>query len=193
KWSVAAGRLEHEFRVRAGLLTRRAAPALRGLAVGDLRTVVAELLTAVPVYRAYVVPGEPPPATSAATVAAAAAQAKRALPARLHRAVAAVAALALGSTGKAGGWRDEFAVRFQQTCDPVMAKGVEDTAFYRWSRLVALNEVGGEPDAPGTEPEAFHEFAGRLARDWPATLSTLSTHDTKRQEDVRARLAVLAE
>ena len=74
-----------------------------------------------------------------------------------------------------------------------MAKGVEDTAFYRWSRLAALNEVGGDPDAFGTSPEEFHEFAARLARDWPASMTTLSTHDTKRQEDVRARLAVLAE
>jgi (1->4)-alpha-D-glucan 1-alpha-D-glucosylmutase len=157
--------------------------------------VVAELLTAVPVYRAYVVPGEPPPADSAAIVAGAAAQAGLKVPERLRPALAAVAALALGSAGETGdgGWRDEFVVRFQQTCGPVMAKGVEDTAFYRWSRLVALNEVGGEPDSAGTEPEAFHEFAGRLDRDWPATLTTLSTHDTKRQEDVRARLAVLSE
>ena len=82
---------------------------------------------------------------------------------------------------------------FQQVCGPVMAKGVEDTAFYRWSRLAALNEVGGDPDSFGTSPEEFHEFAARLARDWPASMTTLSTHDTKRQEDVRARLAVLAE
>jgi (1->4)-alpha-D-glucan 1-alpha-D-glucosylmutase len=74
-----------------------------------------------------------------------------------------------------------------------MAKGVEDTAFYRWLRLAALNEVGGEPDRLGIEPGQFHAFAARLARDWPATMTTLSTHDTKRQEDVRARLAVLAE
>jgi maltooligosyltrehalose synthase len=84
-------------------------------------------------------------------------------------------------------------VRFQQTCGPVMAKGVEDTAFYRWPRLAALNEVGGQPDRFGVEPGEFHAFAARLARDWPATMTTLSTHDTKRQEDVRARLAVLAE
>jgi (1->4)-alpha-D-glucan 1-alpha-D-glucosylmutase len=74
-----------------------------------------------------------------------------------------------------------------------MAKGVEDTAFYRWSRLAALNEVGGDPDRFGVSPAEFHAFAGRLARDWPATMTTLSTHDTKRQEDVRARLAVLTE
>ena len=74
-----------------------------------------------------------------------------------------------------------------------MAKGVEDTAFYRWSRLVALNEVGGDPDRFGISPAEFHAFAARLAADWPASMTTLSTHDTKRQEDVRARLAVLAE
>jgi len=70
---------------------------------------------------------------------------------------------------------------------------VEDTAFYRWTRLTALNEVGGNPDRFGVAPGEFHGFAGHLARDWPATMTTLSTHDTKRGEDVRARLAVLAE
>jgi (1->4)-alpha-D-glucan 1-alpha-D-glucosylmutase len=84
-------------------------------------------------------------------------------------------------------------VRFQQTCGPVMAKGVEDTAFYRWSRLTALNEVGGEPGRLGLGPAGFHAFAARLAADWPATMITLSTHDTKRGEDLRARLSVLAE
>jgi (1->4)-alpha-D-glucan 1-alpha-D-glucosylmutase len=74
-----------------------------------------------------------------------------------------------------------------------MAKGVEDTAFYRWPRLAALNEVGGDPGRLGLSTAEFHAFAGRLARDWPATMTTLSTHDTKRQEDVRARLTVLAE
>src|SRR5262249_45201403 len=184
-----------EVRRLVRLLPRRDDPVLRGLASRDLRTVVAELLTAVPVYRAYMVPGEPAPAASVNIMAGATAQAGRQLPERLRPALAAVAALALGSAGETGdgGWRDEFVVRFQQTCGPGMAKGVEDTAFYRWSRLVALNEVGGELDSAGTEPEAFHEFAGRLDRDWPATLTTLSTHDTKRQEDVRARLAVLAE
>ena len=82
---------------------------------------------------------------------------------------------------------------FQQTCGPVQAKGVEDTAFYRWSRLVSRNEVGGDPDRLGGTPAEFHAFAGHLADCWPATMTTLSTHDTKRQEDVRARLAVLAE
>jgi (1->4)-alpha-D-glucan 1-alpha-D-glucosylmutase len=75
----------------------------------------------------------------------------------------------------------------------VMAKGVEDTAFYRYNRFVALNEVGGDPDRFGVSPAEFHDrCAGRIAA-WPRTMTTLSTHDTKRSEDVRARLAVLAE
>jgi malto-oligosyltrehalose synthase len=195
KREVARGSLGAEVRRLARLLAQSDDPALHGLDAGDLGTVLAELLAAFGVYRAYVVPGEPPPGTSAGIVAAAAAAASDRLPARLRPALAAVAALALGETGPAGAgpWRDEFVVRFQQTCGPVMAKGVEDTAFYRWTRLAALNEVGGEPGRFGVAPGEFHAFAGRLARDWPATMTTLSTHDTKRQEDARARLAVLAE
>jgi (1->4)-alpha-D-glucan 1-alpha-D-glucosylmutase len=166
-------------------------PDLDGLSAADRSAVLTELLTAMPVYRAYVVPGEPAPPESAAIVARAAATARPRLPQRLHAALDAVAGLALGR-GPAGP-HPGFIVSFQQVCGPVMAKGVEDTAFYRWSRLVALNEVGGDPDAFGTGPGEFHEFAARLTRDWPASMTTLSTHDTKRQEDVRARLAVLAE
>ena len=104
----------------------------------------------------------------------------------------------LGLGGVTGGAaqqaaRDELVVRFGQTTGPVLAKGVEDTAFYRWPRLACLNEVGGDPDLFGVSPAEFHAAAARLAARWPATMTTLSTHDTKRQEDVRARLAVLAE
>jgi (1->4)-alpha-D-glucan 1-alpha-D-glucosylmutase len=89
--------------------------------------------------------------------------------------------------------RDELVVRFQQTCGPVMAKGVEDTAFYRWTRLTGLNEVGGDPSRFGVAPEEFHAYASHQQREWPTAMTTLSTHDTKRSEDVRARLVVLAE
>jgi (1->4)-alpha-D-glucan 1-alpha-D-glucosylmutase len=74
-----------------------------------------------------------------------------------------------------------------------MAKGVEDSAYYRWSRFVALNEVGGNPDRFGGSVEEFHGAQQRRAERYPASMTTLSTHDTKRSEDVRARLAVLAE
>jgi (1->4)-alpha-D-glucan 1-alpha-D-glucosylmutase len=88
---------------------------------------------------------------------------------------------------------DELAVRFQQFTGAVMAKGVEDTAFYRWTRFTARNEVGNDPAKFGIWPDEFHECAERRQRRRPAGMTTLSTHDTKRSEDVRARLAVLAE
>ncbi|WP_432825309.1 malto-oligosyltrehalose synthase [Dactylosporangium sp. CA-092794] len=88
---------------------------------------------------------------------------------------------------------DELAQRFQQLTGAVMAKGVEDTAMYRWNRLIALNEVGGDPSRRGVEPAEFHDAAAGRQRDRPRGMTTLSTHDTKRGEDVRARLAVLSE
>jgi (1->4)-alpha-D-glucan 1-alpha-D-glucosylmutase len=87
----------------------------------------------------------------------------------------------------------EFTVRFQQTSGMVMAKGVEDCAFYRWTRLTSLTEVGGEPAQFSLAPLEFHDVQGdRLARS-PDTLTALSTHDTKRSEDVRARISVISE
>jgi malto-oligosyltrehalose synthase len=173
-------------------------PALAGLGEADLHDVLVELLAAFGVYRAYVTPGEPPPEAALAAVSAAATSARERLAERLHPALDAVCAAVLGLGGLAGdagqqAARDELIVRFGQTTSPVLAKGVEDTAFYRWPRLASLNEVGGHPDIFGISPAEFHAAAGRLAARWPATLTTLSTHDTKRQEDVRARLAVLAE
>ena len=86
-----------------------------------------------------------------------------------------------------------FAMRFQQFTAPVVAKGDEDTAFYRYNRLIALNEVGGHPAHFGLSLKAFHAAAERRARERPYTMLATSTHDTKRSEDARARLAVLSE
>jgi (1->4)-alpha-D-glucan 1-alpha-D-glucosylmutase len=86
-----------------------------------------------------------------------------------------------------------FVMKFQQLTGPVMAKGVEDTAFYVFNRLVSLNEVGGEPDRFGMSVDDFHAFNEERAERWPGALSTTSTHDTKRSEDVRARISVLSE
>lgn len=86
-----------------------------------------------------------------------------------------------------------LAMKLQQYSGPVMAKGLEDTAFYRYNRFIALNEVGGEPDHFGVSPAAFHKVNARRAKRWPGTMLTTSTHDTKRGEDTRARLAVLAD
>ncbi len=88
---------------------------------------------------------------------------------------------------------DELALRFQQLSGATMAKGVEDTAFYRYTRFVALNEVGGDPSLFGVGPQEFHAAQQARQNDWPQAMTSLSTHDTKRGEDVRARLAVLSE
>ncbi|MEL4358189.1 MULTISPECIES: malto-oligosyltrehalose synthase [unclassified Luteococcus] len=87
----------------------------------------------------------------------------------------------------------EAARRFQQFTGAVMAKGVEDTAWYRANRFVALNEVGGHPASFGTDPDAFHKAMDRRERELPDSMTSLATHDTKRGEDVRARLAALSE
>jgi (1->4)-alpha-D-glucan 1-alpha-D-glucosylmutase len=87
----------------------------------------------------------------------------------------------------------ELAMRFQQLTGPAMAKGVEDTAFYRDHRLVALNEVGGRPDHFGASVAEFHAFCAEAATKRPLAMLTTSTHDTKRSEDLRARLALLSE
>ena len=86
-----------------------------------------------------------------------------------------------------------FVLKFQQTTGPVMAKGLEDTMFYIYNRLPALNEVGGEPQQFGLSVEVFHERNIDRQRDWPATLLATSTHDTKRSEDVRARIVAISE
>ncbi|CAH2598698.1 Malto-oligosyltrehalose synthase [Rhodovastum atsumiense] len=86
-----------------------------------------------------------------------------------------------------------FAMRVQQYSGPVMAKGLEDTAFYRYNRFVALNEVGGHPDHFGVSLASFHKSNAQRAARWPHAMLNTSTHDTKRGEDTRARLAVLSE
>jgi (1->4)-alpha-D-glucan 1-alpha-D-glucosylmutase len=86
-----------------------------------------------------------------------------------------------------------FAMRFQQYTGPVMAKSLEDTCFFRWNRLLSLNEVGGDPRQFGISTAAFHHLAQERAKRWPNALSPSATHDTKRGADVRARLNVLSE
>ena len=129
-----------------------------------------EVLAAFPVYRAYVHPGEPPSAVAEAAIREAVDGARRQLPRRLRGLAADLGAAVLGAHGPvsgAAGRAGEFAVRFQQTTGPVLAKGVEDTASYRWSAAVALNEVGCDPDrfgvAPGGVPRGGRAAGGRLA------------------------------
>jgi (1->4)-alpha-D-glucan 1-alpha-D-glucosylmutase len=192
KREIATGSLAAEVTRLARLLGALSQDA----SMDDVRTVLTEVLAAFPVYRAYVHPGEFPAKAAEAAVKEAVDGARRRLPRRLRGLAADLGAAVLGArrpVSGAAGRTGEFVVRFQQTTDPVQAKGVEDTAGYRWPRLVSLNEVGCDPDRFGVAPAQFHAVAQHLAADWPAAMTTLSTHDTKRQEDVRARLAVLAE
>jgi malto-oligosyltrehalose synthase len=198
KQYIADGTFTAELARLTRLFGRAGYPALDGFDPADLHDVLVAVLAEFSVYRAYVTPGQPPSGTASAVVTAAAAAARDRLDERLHPVLDGVCAAVLGAGEAASdpdqqAVRGELIIRFGQTTGPVLAKGVEDTAFYRWSRLTALNEVGGNPDIFGVSPADFHAAASRLAASWPATMTTLSTHDTKRQEDVRARLAVLAE
>ena len=92
-----------------------------------------------------------------------------------------------------GDLETELVMRFQQLTGPVMAKGVEDTAFYCFNRLVSLNEVGGDPGHFGLAPDEFHAACREAQERWPRAMLASSTHDTKRSEDVRARISLLSE
>ncbi|MFI0793071.1 malto-oligosyltrehalose synthase [Micromonospora rubida] len=170
-------KLEAATRLLAAELTRLAALAPE-LDADDARAALAELAACFPVYRGY-------PPHGARHLAAARAEAGRRRP-DLTAALDAV-------TRRLRDPDDELGQRFPQLSGAAMAKGVEDTAYYRWSRFVALNEVGGSPAHFGTPPAEFHRFVAARQSRWPAAMTTLSTHDTKRGEDVRARLAVLSE
>ena len=98
-----------------------------------------------------------------------------------------------GLSDEARAERRRWVLKFQQVTGPVTAKGLEDTAFYRFYPLASLNEVGGDPTIPGATLDQFHRRFTERATNWPHALSTTGTHDTKRGEDVRARLNVLAE
>ncbi|MBP8537051.1 malto-oligosyltrehalose synthase [Streptomyces sp. MK37H] len=190
----------HELAAEVERLTRTASricaadPRLRDHAPWALRTAIRELLVRLPVYRPYTAVGGPP-ATDADAVLlrSAAADAREAFTvAQEAQVVRVVRDAALGWLGDGPDHRD-FCARFAQTAAALRAKSVEDTAFYRYTPLLSAAEVGGDPGRPAVPPEEFHAFAARRLRDWPATGTALSTHDTKRSADARARLAVLTE
>ncbi|MGW2249656.1 malto-oligosyltrehalose synthase [Kitasatospora sp. NPDC001660] len=168
--------------VRLAVRVGAAEPAHADHAPWQLRASLERLLTGYPAYRPYVRPGETASDGHLRALLDGAADPTDRL----------VAALALGELG-GGAEKDEFCARFAQTAAAVAAKGVEDTAFYRWNALPGLNEVGGEPARPGLHPTGFHDWCRYLERAWPHSMTVLSTHDTKRSADARARLAVLAE
>ena len=156
-----------------------------------LRDTLAGVIASFPVYRLYVAPGEEPsPPDREHTRAAVAAAVRRnsELDAELLELISDLALARLS-----GDLEDEFIRRFQQLTAPVMAKGAEDTAFYRYNRLLSLNEVGGDPGRFGIDVATFHDRTLEMAGAWPNTMLTIGTHDTKRSADVRARLNVLSE
>ncbi len=154
-------------------------------------------MLAFPVYRSYIDAAGASP-TDRRDVEAAVRRARMRNPLVSSRVFRFIRDMLLADTAKSGNEEDRaeqrrFAGKFQQVTAPVMAKGLEDTAFYIYNRLVSLNEVGGDPDRFGTRPEALHAYSQERQARWPYALSPLSTHDTKRSEDVRARINVLSE
>jgi len=157
----------------------------------ELRDVLREVIAAFPVYRPYVRPGHPVTAADQAHVAVTVARVRERRPDIDPELMTFIGELLmLGHPGEA---EADFAVRFAQVSSPVMAKGVEDTAFYRYQPLISLNEVGGDPGRFGGPVEDFHRAMAHAARRWPEAMLTLSTHDTKRSGDVRARINLLSE
>lgn len=146
--------------------------------VDNAADAIAELLACFPVYRSYLPVG-------LEHVHAAVAEARRSRP-DLNAAFDALTPVLTDAS-------HPMAVRFQQTSGMVMAKGVEDTAFYRYSRLASLTEVGADPAEFAIEVDEFHRRQAHRQGSFPASLTTLSTHDTKRGEDTRARISTLAE
>ncbi|MFD1658828.1 malto-oligosyltrehalose synthase [Streptomyces caeni] len=186
----------HELAAEVDRLTREASrlcaaspdPDLRDHAPWALRTALRELLVRLEVYRPYA------SGDAAAVItqeAAAEARAVFTVPEEAH-AVTVVRDLALGRAGDGPGHAG-FRARFAQTASALRAKSVEDTAFYRYVPLLSANEVGGDPGTPAVPVEDFHTYCARLQRDWPATGTVLSTHDTKRSADVRAAVSVLTQ
>ncbi|NYE43604.1 malto-oligosyltrehalose synthase [Streptomyces fulvorobeus] len=192
--------VNHELAAETRWLTRLAAevcaqdPALRDHAPWALQAAVTELLVRVPVYRPYVTAGGPVTALAESALPPEAVRDAKAVfsVAEEAAAVDVVRELALGRLG-AGDAQTAFCARFAQTASALHAKSVEDTAFYRYVPLISATEVGGDPGLPAVSPQEFHAFCARLARDWPATGTVLTTHDTKRSADVRARIAALSE
>jgi (1->4)-alpha-D-glucan 1-alpha-D-glucosylmutase len=160
----------------------------------ELREAWTELAICMPVYRTYAAATSDDPEVSKrdARIIRAAATAAREhrqdLPQELFDFLEELLLLR-----RRGALEDDFVLRFQQLTGPVMAKAVEDTAFYCYGRFLALNEVGGDPSRFGLGVPAFHQWCQRQQALWPASMNPTSTHDTKRGGDLRARLAILSE
>ena len=169
----------------------------RDFTLNSLTHAVREIIACFPVYRTYVNAREAVSDRDRGYIDHAVSQAKRRNPRHPGVVFDFVRDLLLKNTRYVPEReRDEhlrLVGKFQQVTSPVTAKGIEDTALYIYNRLASLNDVGGEPDRFGIAPEALHDWLAARASQWPHTMSATSTHDTKRSEDVRARLNVLSE
>jgi (1->4)-alpha-D-glucan 1-alpha-D-glucosylmutase len=171
----------------------------RDLTLESLRFALTEVIACFPVYRTYI------SETQAAVdeedrrqILVAIEDAERRNPAMSGSIFISIASILLledpgGLSAEQTAERRLFVMRFQQLTGPVMAKGVEDTAFYRQFPLASLNEVGGDPQIFGLDVKTFHERIIRRSAHWPYNLMASTTHDTKRSEDLRARLNILSE
>ncbi|MDP8921654.1 MAG: malto-oligosyltrehalose synthase, partial [Chloroflexota bacterium] len=200
KLTIMRTSLASEVNVLASQLNRlsEADRRSRDFTLQALSNAVREVIACFPVYRTYIT-GQPVTERDRCQVDVAIAWARRRNPAMeptvldFLRDTLLLQPLEGPEAERMRAAQLRFVMKFQQTTGPVTAKAVEDTAFYRYNRLVALNEVGGEPEAFGVSVAAFHRHNGERLRTWPHTMLATSTHDTKRSEDVRARIAVLSE
>jgi len=198
KRAVARGALASELTVLSTELLRiaRGNRRTRDYTLNTLRLVLSEVVACLAVYRTYII--ETPSPQDERYIDLAIATARRRSKAADPSVFDFVREALLGRT-LAGAAADaparalRFATRFQQFSSPVAAKGVEDTAFYRYFPLSSLNEVGGDPDIFGMTLAQFHEASADRAMRWPHTMLATSTHDNKRSEDVRMRIDVLSE
>ena len=170
----------------------------RDFTLNALTQAVREVIACFPVYRAYIAPGEEPSPADREAVLRAVKLARRRNPGIERSIFNFIAEILLkkfpeniDDTAREEHMR--FVMKLQQCTGPVMAKGVEDTAFYIYNRLAALNEVGGEPGRFGMAPGKFLERCAARLKEHPHAMLATTTHDTKRSEDARARLAAISE
>ncbi len=190
--------LASEMNVLANELHRLSASSLttRDFTLRGMRDALEEVLAYFSVYRSYITPD----GTSDADrrqIDAAVGQAKKHAPAADNTIYDFLHGVLSGDLARTGGYPPaevfRVAMKAQQISGPVMAKGMEDTAFYRYFRLFSLNEVGGEPRRFGISLAAFHHVNRERLEQWPLAMLASSTHDTKRGEDARARINLLSE
>jgi (1->4)-alpha-D-glucan 1-alpha-D-glucosylmutase len=196
--AVMEGALASELAVLAqrALRLSRADRRLRDITFSGLREAIIEIVARFPVYRTYV-DEDGPSASDRRHIDWALGRARassRGADAEIYDFLhgAFLGTPPQGASGSARSYRD-FAMHAQQFTAPVAAKGVEDTAFYAFNRLVSLNDVGGDPDQFGLTVSAYHGASADRAAVWPHTMLASSTHDNKRSEDTRARIDVISE